>query len=63
MVPKDENEGEIVKIYDMLNQEGLLIEEGIEKIFTISYGEDVFYSFTSKCKCREIEEKSYQIIN
>jgi hypothetical protein len=50
----------------LLNEEDLSIEgieESIEKIFTKSFGEDLFYSFTSKCKCREVAEKLHQIID
>ena len=66
MAPENEYEDEIVQIYNLLSEEYLSIEgieESIEKIFTKSFGEDLFYSFTSKCKCREVAEKLHQIIN
>lgn len=64
MAPKDEYEDEINQITMMLQDRDLSIEkieENIEKIFTKSFGEDLFYAFTSKHKCREIAEKLYQI--
>lgn len=66
MAPENEYEDEIAQICNLLNEESLSIErieERIEKIFTKSFGEDVFCSFTSKCKCREVAEKLHQIIN
>lgn len=65
MAPKDEYEIEIVQIYNLLNGEDLSIEgieEGIEMIFTKAFGKDLFDSFTSKCKCREVAEKLHQIV-
>lgn len=66
MAPENEYEDEIAPICNLLNEKGLSIErieESIEKIFTKSFGEDVFYSFVSKCECREVAEKLHQIIN
>lgn len=66
MAPENEYEDEINQIYNLLNGGNLSIErieESIEKIFIKSFGEDLFYSFTSKCKCREVAEKLYHIID
>lgn len=66
MAPENEYEDEIAQICDLLNGKGLSIEriqKSIEKIFIKSFGEDVFFSFTSKSKCREVAEELQQIIN
>lgn len=57
MAPKDEYEDEINQITMMLQDRDL----SIEKIFTKSFGEDLFYAFTSKYRCREVAEKLYQM--
>ena len=57
MAPKDEYEDEIAQIYNLLRKGKLSIEsieEGIEKIFVKSFGKDLFYTFTSKYRCREV---------
>lgn len=64
MAPQDEYEGEIAQIHDLLRKEKMSlerIEEGIEEIFIKAFGEDLFYGFTSKEKCKEVARKLYQI--
>lgn len=64
MAPKDEYEEEIAQICNLLRKEKLSIErieEGIEKIFIKSFGEDLLYTFMSKDRCKEVARKLYQI--
>lgn len=64
MAPEDEYEDEIAQIYYLLRKGKMSIEsieEGIEKIFVKSFGKELFYTFTSKYRCREVAEKLYQI--
>lgn len=66
MAPEDEYDDEIVEIYNLLNEADFSIEEveeSIERIFTKSFGKDVFCSFASKCKCREVAERLHQIMH
>lgn len=60
MAPEDEYEKEIAEIHNLLTKEKLSlerIEEGIEEIFIKAFGEDLFYAFTSKEKCKEVAGK------
>lgn len=60
MAPEDEYEKEIAEIHNLLTEEKMSlerIEEGIEKIFIKAFGEDLFYAFTSKEKCKEVARK------
>lgn len=60
MAPEDEYEEEIAQIHNLLINKKLAIEkieEGIEEIFIKAFGEDLFYAFTSKEKCKEVAGK------